>query len=261
MTIPVAEIIAILEKWAPTYWAEDWDNVGLLLGDTSRDVRKVLVSLDVTEAVVNEACAGGYDFIICHHPLIHDPLKKITNETATGRKIIKLLSSGIGLYCAHTNIDKAPGGVNDCLFERLGLRDPEPLIECECGCPSLGLTGFLQNPLKLSDLLSYIKGKLNLQNIRFAGDANTLVTKVGICGGDASHSRYWKAALEKNCQVFITGDLRHHGAQEAIEAGIALIDISHYAGEIGIVDAIVNLLNEHILIEASQSEAQIFSHL
>ncbi|MCL1877310.1 MAG: Nif3-like dinuclear metal center hexameric protein, partial [Defluviitaleaceae bacterium] len=122
------KIAKIINEWSPECCAEEWDNVGLLIGDAAQPVRKVLVALDATEAVIGEAVAGNFDFIITHHPLIYDPLKKITSADPTGRKILTLIRNNIGLYCAHTNLDKAPGGVNDCLAEKLSLNKITPLI-------------------------------------------------------------------------------------------------------------------------------------
>ena len=262
-------LIDRMEAWAPLHWAESWDNVGLLLGDVNTlPVRKVLVALDVTEAVVDEVVSGGYDFLICHHPLIHDPIRKITSETPQGRKLLVLLSRGVRLYCAHTNLDKAPGGVNDCLFEKLGLQGPTVLMEEGGESPGIGLVGQLERPMRLGDFAAYVKKALDLAQVRFSGDADVMVKTVGLCGGDASGPIFWKAALEKNCRVFITGDLRFHSTQDAWEAGIAMVDVSHYGGEKWIIDAIVKKLRKEakatgrdILIEATKTNGQIFSQV
>jgi dinuclear metal center YbgI/SA1388 family protein len=260
-------LIKQLEAWAPCHWAEEWDNVGLLLGDANRPAQRVLVALDVTDATVQEAIENKYDFIVCHHPLIHDPLKKINTDTPTGRKIIALLSAGISLYCIHTNLDKAPGGVNDCLFEKLGLQNPSPLVDCECKSPCLGLVGTLPAPMTLAQFAAFAKNALNENNIRYAGNPDKEIFTVGLCGGDASHPRYWKAAQDKKCDVFLTGDLRYHGTQDALEAGLVMLDITHYAGEIGVVEAIVRYIqqkaaqeNVPIIIEASKINGQIFNY-
>lgn len=263
-----AWLIDTMQEWAPLHWAEEWDNVGLLLGDTSQDVKKVLVALDATDAVVREALHESYDFIICHHPLIYDPLKKITSETVQGRKLLTLLRAGIGLYCAHTNLDKAPGGVNDCLFAKLNFcEDIAPLVDGDSDIPGLGLVTDLPAPMPLSDFVLHVKNSLSLADIRYSGNPEAIVRRVGLCAGDASNPRYWQAALEKDCDAFITGDIRYHGAQDAREAGMALVDISHYAGEAFVIEAIVRRLREaakaagrEIIIEATKTDGQIFYH-
>ncbi|MCL2364666.1 MAG: Nif3-like dinuclear metal center hexameric protein [Defluviitaleaceae bacterium] len=268
-------LINELETWAPTCWAEDWDNVGLLLGDATRAVRKVLVALDATDAVVREAIAGGYDFLLTHHPLIHDPLKKITAATPQGRKILALMQTGINLYASHTNLDKAAGDVNDCLFAKIdacethagGIFDKitrTPLIDGICDTPGLGLVAALHTPMTLQDFIAHLKRALQLTDIRYSGDPSAMICKAGLCGGDASHPRYWGAALAQDCDVFITGDMRYHNAQDAVEAGINLIDITHYAGEALIIDAITTRLrdaathdNINLNIHATQNNGQV----
>ena len=249
-------LINELESWAPTHWAEDWDNVGLLLGDTSKVVRKVLVALDATDAVVRETVAGGYDFLLTHHPLIHDPLRKITSATPQGRKILALLQAGINLYTGHTNVDKAAGGVNDCLLDKIndcgtnggvGIFDNTTrvsLIDGFCDAPGLGLVAALRTSMTLEGFIVHIKRALQLPDIRYSGDPSVMIHKVGLCGGDASHPRYWNAALAQGCEVFITGDMRYHNAQDAVEAGINIIDITHYAGESFIIEAITTRLRD-----------------
>jgi dinuclear metal center YbgI/SA1388 family protein len=164
-------------------------------------------------------------------------MKRITADDPTGYKILRLIRHKIGLYCAHTNIDTAEGGINDILFDSLGLTGKEPLMES-----GLGKVGVLNQDLTLKEFTEYVKSTLSLPEIRFAGKPDARIHKVGLCAGDAAHQRYWQAALEKNCQVYITGDLRYHGSVEAVERGINLIDITHYMGEAPVVKAIVDRL-------------------
>ena len=280
MTSTSQWLINEMETWAPTHWAEDWDNVGLLLGDPTRNANKVLVALDATEAVVHEAVTGGYDFLLTHHPLIHDPLKKITTATPQGRKILTLIQSGINLYCAHTNLDKAANGVNDCLLSAMDGCEAsseggifaqdgrEPLVDGICDTPGLGWVVDLNTPIMLKNFAALLKKFLKLDDIRFSGDATAMVHKVGLCGGDASHPQYWRAAHAKGCDVFVTGDMRYHNAVDAVEAGISIVDITHYAGEVLIVETIVQRLrsaaaqaNIDIAIHATQTNGQAFFHI
>jgi len=284
-------IIRQFDEWAPQACAEDWDNVGLLIGDAAQPVKKILVALDATEEVINEAISGGFDFIISHHPLVYNPIKRITSVDSTGRKIIALIKNGIGCFCAHTNLDKAIGGVNDCLAEKIGLGNLTPLIYCERsqisasandkstlnsavqkfdavrglteGVDNLGIgrVGFLSEKMTLSQLAEHVKTALNLPSLRYSGDTNKLIKKIGICGGDGSGSRYIDAAIKQNCDVYITGDLRYHCVQEALETGIAFLDITHYGGEIPIVDEIVSRLKNHIEIFPSSIDGQVFTSI
>jgi dinuclear metal center YbgI/SA1388 family protein len=246
-----------MESWANPALAEEWDNIGLLIGDANQDVERVLVALDATEAVVTEAVNNKYDFIITHHPLIYNPLKRITVHDPTGNKILRLIRHNIGLYCSHTNLDIATGGVNDILFDALSLQRREPLMES-----GLGRTGYVTKPMTLEKLTEYVKEKLSLPDARYAGQPSTLIHKVGLCAGDAAGNRYFQTAAEKNCDVYITGDLRYHGIVEALERGLTLIEITHYASEAPIVEAIVSRLvseasadNVNLLIKPMMDES------
>ena len=128
MTIPKVNGIAqILDGFAPRKLAESWDNVGLLVGDGSRKVHSIMVCLDIPEWVVEEAIEKKIDMIICHHPLIFNPIKRITNDDAIGRKIMKLIKHDISVYAMHTNFDSTKGGMNDILMESLGIAKSEIL--------------------------------------------------------------------------------------------------------------------------------------
>ncbi|MCL2356578.1 MAG: Nif3-like dinuclear metal center hexameric protein [Defluviitaleaceae bacterium] len=266
-------LIKILNEWSPEGCAEEWDNVGLLIGDAAQPVRKVLVALDATEAVVNEAVAGKFDFVITHHPLIHDPIRKITAADSTGRKILALIRNGIGLYCAHTNIDKSAGGVNDLLAEKIGLTNVSPLIPeayFENNAPPIevcrastnfGIGRVGRSETTLAQLAEHVKSALNLPSVRFCGDASKKLKKIAVCGGDGSGARYINAAISHGCDVYITGDLRYHAVSEAMECGLSFIDITHYGGEILIVDAIVERLKNYVEIFPSSINGQVFETL
>jgi dinuclear metal center YbgI/SA1388 family protein len=251
-------IIKEMEAFAPVSTAEDWDNVGLLVGDASQSVKKILVTLDVTESVIDEAISGGFDFIISHHPLVYNPMKKITTEDSVGRKIIALIKNGIGCFCAHTNLDKAQGGVNDCLAEKIGLENLSSLAPEESN-KGIGRVGFLREEKIFSLFAEGVKNKLNLPSVRICGDEKKLVKKIGLCGG--SGERYIDAAIKQGCDAFVTGDLRYHAVQDALESGIVLLDITHYSGEILVLDAIISRFKNHVEIFSSSIDGQVFSTL
>ena len=258
-------LITEMETWAPLSHAESYDNVGLLIGDATNPVKKILVALDATDAVIKEAILGQYNCIITHHPLIRDPLKSITAACAAGRKIISLIRHGICLYTAHTNLDKAPGGVGDCLVKKIFDEKPAPALVKE---PFGDYIGFgrvviLKEETTLGELLSRVKTALGLEHIRYSGDLSAKIKKVGLCGG--SGMSFWQAAKAENCDAYITGDVRHHDALNALDAGLNLIDITHYSGENLIVNAIVSRLREKaasdgldIEITAASADGQPF---
>ena len=235
-------IISEMENWAPTSLAESYDNVGLLVGDASIPIKKILVALDATEAVINEAILGEYNCIITHHPLIRDPLKNITTADATGRKIISLVKRNICLYTAHTNLDKAQGGVGDCLAEKIFDKKSLPALVKE---PFSDFIGFgriitLEEEISFGELLNHVKSVLDLGHVSYSGDISTKIKKVGMCGG--SGMNFWQTAKDESCDAYITGDVKHHDALNALDAGLSLIDITHYSGENVIVNTIVSRL-------------------
>ena len=257
------EIIDFFNNWAPQPYAEDWDNVGLILGDPTQQVKKILVALDATNAVVDEAIAGNFDFLITHHPIIYNPISRITTSDIIGNKIIKLLKNGIGCFCAHTNLDKAVGGVSDCLARKIGLENTTPLIPDADDSIGIGRVGFLPSEICFLEFFLQLKKTLGMDLLRFCGDEKKPVRKIALCGGDGSGNRYVEAAIKQNCDVYITGDLRYHSAQDAVEQGLSLVDITHYAGEVLIVDEIVSQLANsfgscNVEILASLMDGQVF---
>ncbi|MCL2664962.1 MAG: Nif3-like dinuclear metal center hexameric protein [Defluviitaleaceae bacterium] len=259
MKVTVQWIADLMDAWAPQETAESWDNTGLLVGDMRREARRVLTALDAGEAVLGEAVRGGYDLLVVHHPLMYTPINKITADDPLGKKLLTLIENKIGLFAAHTNLDVAEGGTNDMLFDLLGLTAKEPFDGC-AGC-----AGLLQKPVALSELALHLKNLLNLPYINFSGRPEKLLRKAGVCAGDASNPRYGRAALSLGCDVYITGDMRYHNAQEIIETGLAVIDVTHYASEIPIARAMAARINAEakktgadLAAEYSAADARVF---
>ena len=241
--VTVKWIVDEMEAWAPTSWAEDFDNVGLLLGDTSQVVKKILVALDATESVVQEAISGNYNAIITHHPLTYSPLKRITTCDPIGRKLLLLASHGISLYAAHTNLDKATGGVNDCLAEKLGITNTTPMAKDAINNNiGIGRIGELSNEMTLGELADYVKNALGLKDIRYSGNLSAKIKKIAMCGG--SGMSFWKAARDAKCDVYITGDVKYSDALNVLDAGLCILDITHFSGEDVIIEAIVKRLRK-----------------
>ena len=253
-----------IEEWAPLSFAEEYDNVGLLIGSKFDQVSKVLVALDATMPVIDEAIDGSYDCIVTHHPIIREPMRRIIETEPVGDKVIKLIKNGIGLYTAHTNLDKAIGGVSDCLAQKLKI-DCATIMQKE---PSNGAIGFgrvgeLTNEVIFSDFADYVKQALELKDIRCVGLRDTKIKKVAVCGG--SGMNFWRAAKDLDCQVYITGDVKYSDAFVAKESGLCVIDITHYSSENFIVEAIVEYLRKkakqeeyNIQIEQSGYDGQTF---
>jgi len=277
-------IIEQMESWAPLDLAEEWDNVGLLIGydiPSVKNVKKILVALDLTDNVLEEAITLDCDFVICHHPPLFSPINRIVSTDSVGMKILGLISNGIGLYCAHTNLDKAVGGVNDCLAKALCFGVDGALIPADgkdekngknenesnedSSQAGFGRIVHCSESIRLIELVEHVKKSLNLPNIRYAGDSDTLITTIGLCAGSASEPKFLEAAKEKGCQVYITGDLRYHVVQSALDMGLTLIDVTHYSGEVLVVPAIAEYLRNkakescpELLIYESSIDGQVF---
>ena len=260
-------IIDEMEAWAPTFWAEDNDNVGLLIGNALSPIKKILVAIDATDAVIEEAIADNYNCIITHHPITYAPLKRITADCTIGRKILALARHGISLYAAHTNLDKAPGGVNDCLAQKFSIKNTTPLVKDAFGDKvGLGRIGELPTEITLRELAEHFKKSLGLKDIRYSGDLSHKIKKVAMCGG--SGMSFWQAAKDAHCDVYITGDAKYGDTLDVLASGLCLLDITHYSGENIIVEAIVERLRtkakqEGLLLEinATTIDGQAFHTL
>lgn len=331
-TIKNATIFAAIEKWAPKRLAYDWDNVGLQVGSYKNKVKKVMVTLDVTESVVDEAKNKNIDLIIAHHPLLFKPLKQLDLSQPKGRIIKKIIKHDISVYAAHTNLDIATNGVNDMLCEAIGIQAQKNLLNTEyeqlmkfitfvpeshveqvrhalkasgaghigkyshstyqssgqgtfkpltgttpyIGTENkltfvnemkietiitenqvakvtqavlkvhpyeepaydilplrnqgtvygLGKIGYLNDDMTVKTLAEKIKNTLLLSHVRVTGNLDTPVRKIAVLGG--SGEKYVQKAYEMGVDVFITGDMSFHTAQDAMELGLPVIDAGHY---------------------------------
>lgn len=238
----VGEILSHLETLAPSAMKMDWDNVGLLCGRRSQEVGKVLVALDPFEGVCREAEQWGADLIVTHHPLIFAPLKAVTDETAVGRCIQRLCRAGISAINAHTNLDCAPGGVNDVLAEKLGLSQVQvvdPVGTDATGRPWGLLRQGVVEPCMLPDFLTKVKERLDCQGLRYA-DGGKPVHRVAVGGGACASEL--AAAAAAGCDTFVTSDVKYNQFWDAQDMGLTLIDAGHFATE----NPVVSLLQEKL---------------
>ncbi|WP_249871078.1 Nif3-like dinuclear metal center hexameric protein [Oceanobacillus saliphilus] len=331
-----SDIFTAMENWAPKRLAYDWDNVGLQIGSYQTPVKKILVTLDVTESVVDEAIDKGAGLIIAHHPLLFKPMKQVNIDTAHGKIIQKLIRNGITVYASHTNLDAADGGVNDILSDLLGIESREVLVETtnekryklavyvpqthveevrealsksgaghignysHCTFQSkgqgtfkpleganpyigseneleyvneikmetivqqsnlqntihhmidahpyeevaydiypvisegksygIGRIGTLKAPMELRELCGHVKKVLDVPALRLTGNLDRKVSKIAVLGG--SGEKYIQIAKQKGADVYITGDMSFHIAQEAEQMGLSVIDPGHYVEKV-----------------------------
>lgn len=350
MSYTIKDLHRKIEALAPRHMAESWDNVGLLIGDEDQKVNKVLLALDATPSVIDEAIAKGADLIVTHHPLIFKGIKNINNKTVLGKSILKLIKNNIGLISAHTNLDTAWGGTNDVLASLLGLEQikilepqgydqykkivvyapkshSEQVREAMCeasaghignyshctfntegvgtfkpsggtnpyiGSPhklekvdeirietivkekslkkvlsamesahpyeeiaydiynleqkdlsyGIGRYGVLSEDMTLEKFTEYAKERLNLEYIQYVGHKNKSIRTIALCTG--SGMDYVSKAQKVGADVYLTGDIRYHDAQDALFSGMSLVNASHYGTEVLVLPFLEDYLRTHL---------------
>lgn len=357
MSLMCNEILSFIEKKYPLSLAEEFDNTGLLIGSFNKEVNKILVCLEVNEAVAIEAVNSNVDMIVSHHPLIFKPLKSITSKDYTSSIIIKLIKNDINLYSMHTNFDNSFEGMNDILARRLKLCDVKvlspnknrnlyklavfvPVSHMEqvreamldsgggyignyshCSFSSLGKGSFmpldgtspfigeahkmefvdeikvetivdgeklgsviaamlkahpyeevaydiyelenkiicgtgrigeLNKALDFKEFCSFVKKSLNISSLNVSGRMDRIIKRVGIVGGAGDD--FIMDCINNNCDVLVTGDIKHHIAYDAFEQGLNIIDAGHYNTEIVFVPFIADFIRKGLGIECIESE-------
>lgn len=261
----VNEIYALLDQKAPFRTQLGFDNAGFLVGHGEQNVTNVLVALDITPEVIEEAIERGVQLIVAHHPVIWDKLGRVTDESVTGRKILTLIEHGIAAICAHTNLDAAQGGVNDALAQAVGLIDPVPLEvdgTDENGLPyGIGRVGELSGgPMSVQAFAQRAKDGLRLGGIR-AMDAGVPVQKVAVGGGACGSMLAEARAM--GCDTFLTADLKHDIYLEAKALGINLLDAGHYSTETVVCPVVAGWLEEafpELQVTVSQRQGEVFQY-
>ncbi|NUR28813.1 MAG: Nif3-like dinuclear metal center hexameric protein [Catenulispora sp.] len=227
------DVVTVLESLYDPSWAEPWDAVGLVCGDPDDAVRTVAFAVDPVAAVIDEALERGADLLVTHHPLFLRGVHGVAATDFKGRLVHKLIRGGVALFTAHTNADSADPGVSDALALALGVQALRPL-DARAGNPELGIgrVGELPEAEPLSAFARRVAAALPATSggVRVAGDPQRPVRRVAVCGG--SGDTFFGAARRAEADVYVTADLRHHPASEALEAGgPALVDVAHWASE------------------------------
>lgn len=242
----IADVTAFLREFAPVSLAEEWDNVGFLLGDEGRDCARVMTCLTLTPDVAEEAVWERADLIVTHHPTLFRPVRRLVADDVEGRMLLELIAAGVAVYSPHTSYDSAAAGINRQLAEQLGLVDievlrerAEPAAEALAGEPEVpvplpeaqgaGRCGLLREPTTLRGLIERVKSALGLARLQFVGDEGQQIARVAIACG--SGGEFLPDAIAHGCQALVTGETRFHTCIEARARGVALILPGHYATE------------------------------
>lgn len=232
----VLDIFEALKCLAPLELQESFDNAGFLVGHGDREVTHVLLALDITDEVIDEAVSLGAELIVSHHPVIFEALKSVTAD-GPGRKVLTLIEHGIAAICMHTNLDIAQGGVNDVLIRLLGA-EPSGALDRD-GC---GRVGELARPLSTPELLARCKERLNAKGIRYV-DSGRPIRKLAVMGGAGGGAL--EDAIAKGCDAYVTADVKYHSFLDASEAGITLIDADHFCTEDPVIPYLAQYLEVH----------------
>ena len=217
------EIINSIESVAPRSAQEEWDNSGMQVGDTERDIKSVLLTTDVTTDVVNEAIILGCNLIVSHHPLLFHGLKQVCGQTPQARIVEMAIKHDIAIYSSHTSLDVAKDGINTRLAKKLDLHDC-----CFLTPNGLGVIGQLRQPMSYTDFIAYVRDVLEFTYVRYTRSAKEMVQIIALCGG--SGPEFIGTAIELGADVYLTADCKYHEFQDA-EGQIGLIDIDHWISE------------------------------
>lgn len=242
------DIMNLLETLCPLQYAESWDNVGLLVGQKEKRVEKIMVALDATDEVIEQAKENNIDLLITHHPLIFSPLKKVTTDNFIERRVFELIKNDISYYAMHTNFDVM--AMADAAADKIGLKNTEILEVTYVNKESskeegIGRVGYLSDTLTLKECAEFVKERFFLDNVSAIGDLEGNVNKVAISTG--SGKSFIDNAINRKADVLITGDIDHHSAIDARARGLSIIDAGHYGTEHFMVDYTVEYLRNNLI--------------
>ena len=227
----VRELMGLLEELCPLSYACDWDNSGLQVGRLDAEVSRIMIALDLTDEVITAAVNSGCGLILTHHPLLFSPLRQVSGENIPGRYVLRLAESGMACVSMHTNFDVAPGCMADLAAKRLGLRDTVPVEPVGDG--GIGKVGNLPEAFCLPSIILYDKGEINRP-----------ISRVGILPGSGKGEIGLARAL--GAEVYVTGDMGHHPALDAMAEGLAVLDAGHYGLEWIFMEFMENYLRERL---------------
>ena len=251
------QIIDIIESAAPLKWQEEWDNSGLQVGEPDAEIRAVLLAVDVTEQVVEEAVRRGCDLIVSHHPLLFRGLKSITGATPQERCVIAAIRHNIAVYSSHTAMDSWLHGVSGEMAARCGVGNCRILVpahaqpgEEEHG---LGVIGTLEEPMEFADFLQRIKRVFGATQLLYTQPAHGgMIRTAAFCGG--AGSGFTDDAVAQGADVYVTADCKYHEMQVAV-GRIALVSLDHWVSEHFVRDIFMQLLRDVVPVFVAETDS------
>lgn len=241
----LGDVIERLQKAAPEDFAQDWDNVGLLVGDRKQEIKKIFIALDADEAAIAQAKAVGAQLLLTHHPLIFSPLKKINCDHFISARVVELLRSQMSYYAMHTNFDAAKMG--GLAAERMGLTVEAPLADLftrDGKDYGIGVVGSLKEPEEIAGLCAVVKEAFGLDTVKLFRAETGPVSRVAVCPGSGKSTI--GDAVTAGAQVLITGDIDHHSGIDAVAQGLSVIDAGHYGIEHIFIDYMKQYSEAHL---------------
>ena len=246
------DIINIIESVAPLSYQEDWDNSGLQVGDRNAEVNAALLTVDVTESVVDEAITLGCDLIVSHHPLLFRGLKQITGYTPQERCVLKAIQHNIAIYSAHTSMDSWLHGVSGKMAEKLGVKEYRILSESQDNV-GLGVIGMLPEPMRVQEFVAHVAKVFDIEGagLRYVEGKEERVQKIAICGGAGAD--LVNEAIAQSADVYVSADFKYHEMQAA--AGqIAVVDMDHWVSEHFTREIFEQLLSPYIHTHVAKAD-------
>ena len=241
----LGDLIEHLQKVAPEDFAQDWDNVGLLVGDRKQEIKKIFIALDADEAAIAQAKAVGAQLLLTHHPLTFSPLKKINCDHFISARVVELLRSQMSYYAMHTNFDAAK--MSELAAERMGLTVEAPLADIftrDGKDYGIGVVGSLKEPEAIAGLCAVVKEAFGLDAVKLFRAETGPISRVAICPGSGKSTI--GDAIAAGAQVLITGDIDHHSGIDAVAQGLSIIDAGHYGIEHIFIGYMEQYLKEHL---------------
>ena len=260
----IEQLCQSLSLLAPLRLAEDWDNVGLLVGDRKSPCERVMTCLTITPPVVAEAVKRKAELIVTHHPLPFKPMARLTTDTVASGMIYELAANRIAVYSAHTAFDSAAHGINQQLAEGLRLTDISPIepFDREETTTHVGSGRIGRRATNLKGLVADTASFLKIPHIRYVGNLESPVTKIALaCGSGGS---FLDPARRAGCDAMVTGESNFHGCLEAEATQVSLILVGHYASERFAMDWLANKIaseHEELTVWASEAESDPISLL
>lgn len=263
MSITVDDVMHYLDHLAPFDSAEAWDNVGLMVGNRSDSVKRILLALDISEVVIEEAVQSQVNLIISHHPVIFKDLKRISSDYRLGKMLIKLIQNGVSAISAHTNLDvSSKHGINRYLADCYGLINQQPMSDLHL----FGIVGNFQNAMSLETFTKMTKDLFKIEHIKYANvDRLTTIKKIAICSGASAD--FIHDAIQTGADLYVTSDVKYHEAQDAIGSKLGLVDVGHFESEVVYLSHLQSLLaqqfnkqGESVQVLVSTTEKPIFTY-